>query len=50
MENKEAQSKKINTLKEETALRTAEIFLDYAKWGEAKFGFFKINFWLPIKK
>jgi beta-galactosidase len=36
-EIKKAQSKKINTLKEETALRTAEIFLDYAKWDEDNF-------------
>ncbi len=36
-EIQKAQSKKINTLKEDTALRTAELFLDYAKWDEDNF-------------
>lgn len=31
---KAANDKGINTLKEETAIRTAEIFLDYAQWDE----------------
>ncbi|MGA9637473.1 beta-galactosidase, partial [Flavobacterium sp.] len=33
-EIKKAQSKKISTLKEETTVRTAEIFLGYADWDE----------------
>lgn len=32
---KRAEKKKINTLKERTAIRTAEIFMDYADWDEA---------------
>ncbi|MFR9592861.1 MAG: hypothetical protein SNG27_10810, partial [Rikenellaceae bacterium] len=32
-----AKRKKINTLKEETALRSAEIFMDYADWDEQNY-------------
>lgn len=41
-----AKKKKINTLKEETALRSAEIFMDYADWDEQNYetvkGYFSI--------
>lgn len=40
----QAQRSKINTLKEETTLRTAEIFMDYVAWDEANFKAVKDGF------